>query len=122
VQIVEHDDIDAPVERAGVGLDVGLDRLGREERPFEPLDRERADRLGPAVLEDLEIFLLEVADESALLVGHDGVDFDVIDLEFEGWRVQPLRRRWILTRRHHGAGQQDNDPCHSNTSVHGKLS
>ena len=129
VQVVEHDDVDAAVERAGVGLDVGLDRLGREERPLDALDRdvderEGADRLRLAILEDLEVFLLEVADEPALLVGDDGVDLDVVDLELEGRRVQPLRRRRADSARPSadGAGQQDNDPCHSHASVHGKLS
>ena len=127
VQIVEHDDVDAPVERARVGHDVGLDRLGGEERPLEALDRdvhegEGADRLRLPILENLEVFLLEVADESALLVGDDGVDLDVVDLELEGRRIQPLRRRRILPRRQDGAGQQDNDPCYSHASVHGRLS
>ena len=40
VQIVEHDDVDAAVERPRVGLDVGLEGLRGEERTHGALDRE----------------------------------------------------------------------------------
>ena len=97
VQVVDHHHVDAPVERSLVRLHVGLDRGGGEQRPIGALDgnvhqRERADRLGLAVLEDLEIFLLQVADVGALLVGDDDVDLDVVDLHLEGRGLRRLGR------------------------------
>ena len=53
--------------------------------------REGGDRLRLPVLEHLEIFLLEIADETSLPVGDDGVDLDVVDAELE--------RRRLLGRR-----------------------
>ena len=47
-------------------------------------EREDGDGLGLPVLEDLEIFLLQIADEVPLLVGDDDVDLDVVDLDLEG--------------------------------------
>ncbi len=127
VQIVQHRHVDAAVERPRVGPDVRLDRLCGEERPFGAIDgnvnqREAADRLRLAVLEDLEILLLQVADEAPLLVGDDRVDLDVVHLQLEGRRFEALRRCRRLPRGRHGCSQQDDDSRDSYASVHGKLS
>ena len=84
--------VDAAVERPLVGLDVRLDRLRRRTAAGRPARSEcrparSGDRLRLAVLEDLEVFLLQVADEVALLVGDQGVDLDVVDLDLEGRRL-----------------------------------
>ena len=89
VQIVDHHHVDAAVERALVGLHVGLDRRRGEQRAVGALDRnvderEGGDRLRLPVLEHLEVFLLQVADDVALPVGDDDVDLDVVDADLEG--------------------------------------
>ncbi len=50
-------------------------------------------RLRLAVFEDLEVFLLQIADVVAARVGDEDVDLDVVDLHLEGRR---LRRRMAL--------------------------
>ena len=69
--------------------DVWLDCVGPKERRIGPFDRkvharECRDGLGLPVLHDDEIVFRQIADEVALGVGHDRVEFDVIDLDLEG--------------------------------------
>ena len=106
LEIVQHDEVEAAQKRLGIGHDVGLDRPLGEERSIGPLDRyvdRRVDRhlLRLAILEDLKIVLVQIANEIPLFVGHDGVDLDVVDLDFErhGRLLSRRRRRWLLPRR-----------------------
>ena len=95
--------------------------LRGEQRPIGALDRdvhhaEGGDGLRLAVLEHLEVFLLQVADELALLVGNDRVHLDVLDLRLEG---RPLCERFLrlsLSGQQPGPGEQhegcgDLDAC-----------
>src|SRR6185312_15700438 len=87
-------------ERTFVALHVGLDHPRGEQRLLAALDRnvdgdEVGDRLRLAVLEDLKVFLLEIADVVALRVRHEHVDFDVVDRDAERRRL----RRLSLARR-----------------------
>ncbi len=89
MRLVEEHDVDAAVERPLVALDVGLDRLLREERTLGALDgdvnqREVGHRLRLAVLENLEVFLLQIANVVAARVGDEHVDLDIVDLNLEG--------------------------------------
>ena len=84
MEIVDDHDVDAAVERLLVRPDVRLDRRRREQRAIGALDRnvdqrELGDRLRLAVLEHLEVLLLQVADDAPLPIGDDGVDLDVVD-------------------------------------------
>ena len=124
VEIVDHHDVDAPLEGARVGSDVGLDGLAGAERALEVLDgnvdeRERRDRLRLPVLEDLEIILRQVAHEAALAIGDAGVHFDVVDPYLES-RTRLRRRR--LARGGEDAGGQDEQAGDRKASVHRGLS
>ena len=132
VQVVEQHDVDPAVERPRVRLHVGLDGLRSKERAIGSLDRdidqrEGADGLRLPVLEHLEVFLLQIADEPALLVRHERVDFDVVDLELEGRRLGSLRGSRRLTRRRLSGRQrrprqEENEPEQARTSSHAVLS
>jgi hypothetical protein len=59
---------------------IGVDaNSGRSSARRDVDHREGADRLRLPVLEHLEVFLLQIADVLALLVGDDDVDLDVVD-------------------------------------------
>ena len=95
MQIVDDHHVNAPLERALVGAHVRLEWRRRVQRAIGPLDRdvderEGVDRLRLAVFEDLEIFLLQIANDLALTIRDHDVDFDVVDLHLEGG----LRRLW----------------------------
>ena len=95
VQIVEHDDVDAAVEGARVGLDVGLDRLRREERPLDALDRDvdqgkGADRLRLASSKTWKSSFFRSRTNRPCWSVTNGVDLDVVDLELEGRRIYGL--------------------------------
>ncbi len=106
VLVVEDDHEYASVELLAVAPHIGFDRLGLVERRIELLDRDinqRSDRylLRFSLLEHLEIVLRQVADEVSLLIGDDGVDLDVVDLDLEGDRRLLWRRfgrRRLLSR------------------------
>ena len=91
VHVVEDDQVDATLDVV-VGLHVGLDRRGREERTLRALDRdvdqgEGRDLLRLAVLEHLEVVGLRGRSTGvALRVGDDGIDLDVVDFDAEGHR------------------------------------
>ena len=71
------------------------DAFGRRwRRRFEQVgdapavtERHRGDVLLDAVLVDLEFLFLEVRNEAALIVLHDDVHRDGVDLHSEGWRL-----------------------------------
>ena len=93
-----------------------LDRLAREERPVGTLgrdvdDRKSGNRLRLAVLEHLKIFLLQVADEGSALIGDDGIDLDVVDLDLEGRLLGGRRLRLPGAERR--AGREDEQRCYS---------
>ena len=128
VQIVDHHDVDAAVERLLVRLHVGLDRRLGEERPIGALDRdvdhrEGVDALRFSVLEHLEVFLLQVAHEVALAIGHHHVDLDVVDADLEGralWRRRRRRLRGgLLPRVERRAGEKHEQRGESKTFMHG---
>ena len=88
VQVVEHEQVDAPLDVV-VGLHVRLDRPVGEERPLGALDRdvdqrERGDLLRLAVLEHLEVLGAQVGHQVALRVGDERVHFHVVHLDAEG--------------------------------------
>jgi hypothetical protein len=130
VKFVEQHDVDAALERLRVGLDVGLDRRGGEERALAALDRNIDQRKGIhrlrlPVLEQLEIFLLQIADEAAVLIGDERVDLDVIDLDLEGRPLRTLgtlrrRRGWSrgLAGSQHRASQDHSKPNETEMSIH----
>jgi hypothetical protein len=123
LQVVEDGDVDTPVERPLVGLHVGLDRGLGVERTIQFLDRninqtEGADRLALIVLEDLEIFLGQVADELALAVGDERVDLDVLDLGFESRGLQ--RRRRLLLSEAGGDCKRHKRRGEAHSSNHGR--
>ncbi len=68
-----------------IGCAANSGRLSLVDRNVD--QREVGDRLRLPVLEHLEVFLLQVADEVALTVGDDGVDLDVVDADLEGRRL-----------------------------------
>jgi hypothetical protein len=109
VDVVQQQDVQASLGPAHVRLHVGVDVLRLEERPFRSHDwnvdqGKRRHGLGLPVFEDLEVLLLEIADERALPVKDDGVHFDVVHLGAEGnrrhLRIGPrlglLARGWRL--------------------------
>ena len=111
VEIVDDEDVHAAVERPLVGPHVGLDRHRGAERLVVALDRnvderEGRNRLRASVLEHLKVFLLQVAHEVALPIGHQRVDLDVLDLRFESGLLWRWRRR-SLAGGERGAGEQD---------------
>jgi hypothetical protein len=96
VEIVDDHHVDAAFERALVRADVGLERRRGVQRAVGTLDRdvderEGIDRLRLAVFQDLEVFLLQFANDLALAIRDDNVDFDVIDGEW--WLRRLLRRQ-----------------------------
>ena len=96
VQVVEHDDVQPPLERLAVGLRVRRNDALRVEEALGPLDRdvdlgEQLDLLRLAVLEDLEVVLGQPRDEVALRVGDERVHLDVVDLGLEGDGRRRLR-------------------------------
>ena len=102
VEIIDHEDEDAPLERPAVRDHVGRNRGLRVERRIGALDRdvddrERRERLRGAVLEDLEIVLGQRVYETPLAVGDVRIDLDVVDLDLE--RDRGLRRRRLLSGR-----------------------
>ena len=111
---VEHHHVDAAAKRLLVALDVGLDRLLREQRLLAALDGnvhgdEIGQRLRLAVFENLEVFLLQIADVVALRVGDEDVDFDVVDRHAERRRLRSALRligRRRLTGAENGTRQQ----------------
>ncbi len=93
MEIVDHHDVDASVERCFIGPHVGFERGARVKRPVGALDRnvhlrECRDRLRLAVLEDLEVLFLEVLYQVAFAVGHHNVDFHIVDAQFERGRLR----------------------------------
>ena len=92
VVVVQNDKIETAVEHLLVDGDVGLDRRRagiQVQRLARPRIRnvnqaERLNFLRLAVLENLEIFLLQTADEIAVPVDDADVLFDVVHLHFEG--------------------------------------
>jgi hypothetical protein len=96
VQIIQQEDVDASVERARRRANIRFDRSGGIHRREGPLDAEVDHRkhgggLQTPVFVDLEIALLEVFDERALLIGHDRVNLDEVRFRAEGYR-------WLLVR------------------------
>ena len=92
-----------PSKGRSLSAHVRLDRLLREQRALGALDRnvhkrEVGDRLRLPVLEDLEVFLLQIAHVVPARVGYERVDFDVVDLNLEG-RSLGLSRGGRLSRR-----------------------
>jgi hypothetical protein len=84
LHLVEGDHVQ-PSFALVVGLHVGLDRVGREERTIGTHARdihepERGDGLRLAVLENLEIVTGQVSDNAAARVSDGGIDFDRLDL------------------------------------------
>jgi hypothetical protein len=85
VQVVQEEDIDAPVEgvrrRTNVRLD-GLCRVhrngGRDDRDVD--ERKRRRLLWSPVLEDFEIIRRQTVHERTCPVGDDRVDFDEVNL------------------------------------------
>ena len=113
LEVVEHDDVHAALERLRVGRHVGLDRLARDERLLGVLDRdvhegEGGDVLRLALLQHLEILPREVVDEAPLAIEDRRVHLDVVDLDAEGhrWLVGGgrLARRGLLRGRASGKG------------------
>ena len=89
IEIVEHDDVDAPVERLAVRACVGRDRPALDDDLVRLLDRnvherERIDLLRLAVFEHREVVARQARHELALLVSDDDVDVDVVDFDLEG--------------------------------------
>ena len=80
--------------------------------------REHADGLGLPVLEDLEIFLLQVADVVPLPVGDDDVDFDVVDLHLEGGGLR-RRGRGRLAGGQRRTGKKGNERNQAKSCFHG---
>jgi hypothetical protein len=107
MKVVEHDQVEAAFERAFVRRDV---RLGRHcggglrgRRDWQIHHGERGDGLPPVVLQHLEVVAGQVGHEVAVLIRHDRVHFDVVDLDTE---VHLGLRRWRgvrLLRVHRGA-------------------
>jgi hypothetical protein len=122
VEIVDHHDVDTAVEGTLVRLHVRLDRFARIQRALVALDRHVDDRKGRdrlrfAVFEDLEISLLQIADEVPVAIDHDGIDLDVIDPDLERRRLQIGGRR-ILAGDHHAPGDQHEQRGESDASHH----
>ncbi len=87
MNVIEDEQVDASLEML-VRLDVGLDRLAREQRPLGAFDRNVDQRegrhfLGLAVLEDIEVVCSEVSDRVALRVGDERIDLDVVHFDAE---------------------------------------
>src|SRR5207245_1788193 len=104
------------VERALVALDVGFNGELRAKRALKFFDRdvderEGSDRLRPAVLEHLKIFLLEIADEVAGAVRDERIDLDVINLDLEGRLLRLRRGGRRLSGDQRGSGQPDDECC-----------
>ena len=78
-----------------IGFDANSGRSTRSTRNVD--QRERRDLLRLAVLEDLEVFGLQVGDELALLIEDARVDFDVV--HFRAERDRRLLRRLGLSLR-----------------------
>ena len=117
VRRIEHHDVHAAGEDALVRLDVGFDRLAREQRLLAALDRnvdrhEVRQRLRFAVLEDLEVFLLEIPDVVSLRVGHEHVDFDVVDGHAEGRRLRSGLLPSARLSTHDRQAEQHHRECH----------
>ncbi len=96
VQVVEHDDVQPPLERVAVGLRVRRNDALRVEEALGLFDRdvdlgEQLDLLRLAVLEDLEVVLGQPRHEVALRVGDERVHLDVVDLGLEGDGRRRLR-------------------------------
>ena len=93
IEIVEHDDVNAPVERLAVGARVARDCPPLDDDLLRLLDgnvheRKRIDLLRLAVFENCKIVARQARDELALLVGDHDVDVDVVHLDLErdaGW-------------------------------------
>ena len=88
IEIVEHDDVDAPVEWLAIRSRVGRNRPALDDDLVRLLDgnfheRERIDFLRLAVFENREVVARQARHELALLVSDDDVDVDVVDLDLE---------------------------------------
>ena len=96
VDIVQHQHVDAPVERPRIRAHVCADGTTEHGEPIRALDRQldvrkHFDLLRLSVLEDLEVLTRQAGDEVALLVGDDRVDVDVVHLDLKGHRRGRLR-------------------------------
>ena len=105
MQIVDEEQEDAPGDVVARPRRRQDDPLGRRRRRRREHvgdaaagdDRHRRDVLLHAVFEDLELFLLQIGDEVALVVANDDVVRDEIDRDLEG-RFLLRRRRWRAER------------------------
>ena len=105
VEVVEHDHVQAAADWFGVGFHVAHDRrdgarAGTGGRYRDVDEREGADVLRLAVVQELEIILGEIGDEVSALVGHDRVDVDEVHLNLKcrGGRGLLLRERRATAR------------------------
>jgi len=60
------------------------------------LPGEKADLLLFAFVVDAKVFLIQIGDEFALLVGHRNRHDDFVDLYLDGWRLRLIGGRWRL--------------------------
>ena len=92
VRLVEHHHVDAAVEAAArwsarrARSAAPRTAAARRARPGCRRATKSRNRLRLAVFEDLEVFLLQIADVIAARVGDERVDLDVVDLDLEGRR------------------------------------
>ena len=111
MEVVDDHHVHTAVERLLVRFDVRFDRRAGKQRAVGPFDRnidqgEGGDDLRFPVLEDLKVFLLQIADELALPIGHDDIDLDVVDADLESGGLRRRRRRRSLAGGQDGTGQQ----------------
>jgi hypothetical protein len=130
VQVVEHDQIDAAVRAARVGLHVWLDRTGDEQGRFGAFDRnvnqaERRNCLGDALLEDLKVVLGQGPDELTRLVHDHRVHLNVVDLHPKrdgrslrgrlGCRLLPHKRARSRVQPEHEKRKRRDEPAEAAT-------
>ena len=76
--------------------------------------REHAERLRLPVFDNLKVVFRQIADEVALGIRDLGIDFDVVDVDFERQRRLRVRRRLLrrgLRRRESPREQERKDGC-----------
>src|SRR5207253_11323930 len=122
--IVDDHHVDPAVERALVALDVGFNGELRAKRALKFFDRdvderEGGDRLRPAVLEHLKIFLREIADEGAGAVRDERIDLDVINLDLESRLLRLRRGGWDLSGDERRRAKPDDECGEPYTWSHG---
>src|SRR6185369_5121721 len=128
VEVVDHHDVDTAFERPFVGANVRFNRYRTVQRTIGSLDRnvnlrEQADRLRLAVFDDLKIFFLQILHEVAVSIGDDRVDFNVVDLQLERWRLRLRlwRRSLIRDERRRRGSHKHNEGRNLETFLHKSL-